>query len=90
MYAVKVYVNRNEKVAYKGICNIGYRPTIGNNNAKTIEVHILNFDEDIYGLDIKVEFVLRMRSEKKFASLKELKAQLEKDKKTAEALLMLS
>lgn len=90
VYAVKVYVNRNEKVAYKGICNIGYRPTIGNNNAKTIEVHILNFDEDIYGLDIKVEFVLRMRSEKKFASLKELKAQLEKDKNTAEALLMLS
>lgn len=90
VYAVKVHINGNEKVAFKGICNIGYRPTVGSNNAKTIEVHILNFDEDIYGLDIKVEFVHRMRSEKKFAGLKELKVQLEKDKECAEQLLHLS
>lgn len=87
VYAVRVYVNRNEKVAYKGICNIGYRPTVGDSNAKTIEVHILSFNEDIYGLDLKIEFVSRMRSEKKFSGLEALKAQLEIDKKTAEGLL---
>lgn len=72
---------------YIGICNIGTRPTVGDNNERTIETHILNFDEDIYGLDIKIEFVGRIRSEKKFPSLNELKDQLQKDKEFAFNLL---
>lgn len=68
---------------YKGICNIGRRPTIGENNALTIEVHILDFDEDIYGLDVKIEFESRLRDEMKFDSLESLKARLCKDRESA-------
>lgn len=65
---------------YKGICNIGNRPTMGDERGLTIETHILDFDEDIYGLDIKIEFVGRMRDEQKFDSIEMLKEQLEYDK----------
>lgn len=68
---------------YKGICNIGTRPTIGEGNARTIEVHILDFDQDIYGLDIKIEFEARLRDESKFDGLEALKQQLQKDKEFA-------
>jgi riboflavin kinase/FMN adenylyltransferase len=70
-----------------GICNIGVRPTVGDNNEKTIETHILDFDEDIYGLDLKIEFVDRMRQESKFDSLEKLKEQLCLDKQQARASL---
>jgi riboflavin kinase/FMN adenylyltransferase len=72
---------------YLGICNIGTRPTVGESNERTIETHILNFNEDIYGLDIKIEFVGSIRSEKKFPSLDALKEQLQKDKDFAYNLL---
>ena len=72
---------------YKGICNIGTRPTIGEGNARTIEVHILGFDEDIYGLDVKIEFEARLRDETRFAGLDALKAQLQLDKEAAERLM---
>ena len=65
---------------YIGICNIGTRPTVGESNERTIETHILDFNEDIYGLDIKLEFVGSIRPEQKFPSLDALKGQLEKDK----------
>ena len=72
---------------YIGICNIGTRPTVGENNQRTIETHILDFNEDIYGLDIKLEFAAYIRSEKKFPSLDALKEQLQKDKDFARSLL---
>ena len=72
---------------YIGICNIGTRPTVGENNERTIETHILNFEEDIYGLDIKIEFVGNIRAEKKFPSLDALKEQLGTDKDYAYNLL---
>lgn len=72
---------------YIGICNIGTRPTVGSNNERTMETHILEFDEDIYGLDIKIEFVSKIRDEQKFGSLVLLKEQLTKDKEYAEQLL---
>ncbi len=77
VYAVDVLL-RKEK--YRGICNIGVRPTVNAGNNISIETHILDFDEDIYGLDLVVEFVGRIREEVKFPSLQALKAQLEKDK----------
>ncbi len=64
-----------------GMCNIGCRPTIGQGNARTIETHIFDFDEDIYGLDINVTFIEKIRDEVKFASLEDLKNQLEIDKR---------
>jgi len=77
VYAVDVYLTGER---YRGICNIGTRPTVNAGNNISIETHILDFDEDIYGLDLQVEFVGRIRDEQKFSDLQALKAQLEKDK----------
>ena len=65
-----------------GMCNIGCRPTIGKGNTRTIETHIFKFDEDIYGLDIQITFIKKIRDEVLFASLDDLKKQLEIDKLT--------
>ena len=77
-----VWVQTSGKT-YRGITNIGIRPTVGINNERTIETHILDFDEDIYGLSIKLEFVAKMRDEVTFSSLDDLKAQLHKDKENS-------
>lgn len=74
-----VWVQTSGKT-YRGITNIGIRPTVGINNERTIETHILDFNEDIYGLSIKLEFVAKMRDEVTFSSLDDLKAQLHKDR----------
>ena len=63
-----------------GMCNIGCRPTVSSGNHRTIETHIFDFDEDIYGLDIKVTFLDKIRDEVKFESLDALRSQLEKDR----------
>ncbi|MGC9151425.1 MAG: bifunctional riboflavin kinase/FAD synthetase [Microbacter sp.] len=66
---------------YLGMLNIGHRPTILENPTKeTIEVHILNFDRDIYGKNISMEIIKKLRNEQKFPDLKALKKQLDKDK----------
>ncbi len=77
VYLVDVHVLGRD---YRGICNIGNRPTVGDNQSRTIETHILDFDEDIYGLDMSIEFVNKIRDEKKFGSMEELKEQISKDK----------
>lgn len=66
---------------FKGITNIGKRPTIGTDNERTIETWISAFDEDIYGLSIKIEFVSKLRDEIAFSSLDELIEQMNADKK---------
>lgn len=62
----------------EGLTNIGIRPTVGG-GALTIETHILDFDEMIYGLDITVDFISRIRDERRFPSLSGLRTQLESD-----------
>ena len=62
------------------MCNIGLRPTVATGNARTIETNIFGFDEDIYGLDMELSFVSKIRDEVRFASVDQLKAQLEKDR----------
>ena len=64
---------------YRGMCNIGMRPTVGG-VSRTIETHILDFDQDIYGLPLTLHFARRIRDERKFDSLESLKEQLELDK----------
>ncbi|MBE6242802.1 MAG: riboflavin biosynthesis protein RibF [Bacteroidales bacterium] len=73
-----------------GMCNIGCRPTVGPGNARTIETNIFGFDEDIYGLDIEVTFVSKIRDEVKFGSFEELRQQLEKDRDACLTILELS
>lgn len=67
-------------IYYKCMINIGYNPTVANDNPKTIEVHILNFEKDIYGEKLRVFFDNKIRDEIKFTSLNELNNQLKKDK----------
>ena len=77
VYCVDVY---REGIKYRGMSNIGIRPTF-NGDKRTLEVHILMDKlEDMYGDRIKIEFISRIRDEKKFDSSDELVAQLEKDK----------
>ncbi|MBQ9194693.1 MAG: riboflavin biosynthesis protein RibF, partial [Bacteroidales bacterium] len=75
VYAVEVEVDSR---SFRGMCNIGVRPTVGG-SAQTIETHILDFDEDIYGLPISLHFLRRIRDERKFPSLDALKEQLGRD-----------
>ena len=70
-----------------GMCNIGCRPTVGAGNARTIETNIFDFDEDIYGLDLKITFIAKIREEVRFDSLEELKKQLENDRNSCLSLL---
>ena len=69
-------------IRYKSITNVGYKPTIGDNKY-TIETHIFNFNHDIYGKEIKVEFLKKLRDEMKFHNLEELGEQIKKDKQMA-------
>lgn len=78
VYAVKITVRNRE---YLGMLNIGSRPTVNHNaDHRTVEVNILDFDEDIYGEPIEAVFYHKLREEQKFASLDALKEQLAKDK----------
>jgi len=73
---------------YHGLTNIGVRPTVGDGCGTTIETHILGFDDDIYGLDIRISFLRRIREERRFGSLSELAAQLSRDREKALAELL--
>ena len=75
VYAVEVEVLG---ATYKGMCNIGKRPTVGG-TTRTIETHILDFEQDIYGLPMRLRFLRRIRDERKFPSLEALRAQLMED-----------
>jgi len=66
--------------------NIGIRPTFGEGE-KTVETHLLNYKDDLYGKDIRVEFVQKLRDEQRFPSSEELKVQIEKDVREVEAIL---
>ena len=70
----------NEAIVY-GMMNIGMNPTV-KGKIQTIEVHFLNFDKDIYGENIQIELLQRLRDEVKFESVEALKAQLSNDKQT--------
>ena len=69
-----------------GMCNIGLRPTVSAGNSRTIETNIFDFDEDIYGLDLEITFIRKIRDEIRFASLEDLKAQLARDKCNCESV----
>ena len=84
VYAVYVFLG-GEKHA--GMLSIGYRPTLNNGIDRSIEVHIFNFDADIYNQPMRLSFVCRTRPELKFDSIDELIAQLHKDEAEITAIL---
>ena len=78
VYAIEVQLNDN---LYPGMLSIGSNPTVNTDNRfRSIEVHILNFDKDIYGEKISVIFRKKLRDEKKFDNLEQLTAQMGRDK----------
>jgi riboflavin kinase/FMN adenylyltransferase len=83
-YAVKVFYRNSP---YPGVVNIGYNPTFSDKEL-SIEVHILNFREDIYNQKLKILFVDRLRDEKKFRNSQELALQIEKDAARAREILL--
>jgi riboflavin kinase/FMN adenylyltransferase len=66
--------------------NIGIRPTFGE-GGKTVETHLLNYKGDLYGKDMRLEFVQKLRDEQRFPSSEELKVQIEKDVRAVAAIL---
>ena len=84
IYAVTVDYNNR---LYKGVANIGYSPTFDDNEF-SVEVHLLDFAENIYGEKIRINFLQRIRNEKKFANISELKEQIKQDIKTAHEILL--
>ena len=77
VYAVNVFVS--DYGIYEGMLNIGYNPTVGGSNDVSIEVHLFDFDRDIYGEFVTVQFLSRVRDEQKFESVHELRDQLRED-----------
>jgi riboflavin kinase/FMN adenylyltransferase len=83
VYAVQCDV---EGRPYLGVSNVGTRPTFGGGD-ETIEVHLLDTDEDLYGKTMRVQFIDRLRSEQHFDSVEELVQQIERDVEQARAVL---
>jgi riboflavin kinase / FMN adenylyltransferase len=77
-----------EGVLYHGVLNLGGRPTVSSDkSSRVLEVHLLDFNRDIYGQDLEVRFVRYLRPEKKFESVDALVRQIEADVRQARALL---
>ena len=83
VYAVRVHLGA---ATHAGVASFGTRPTV-DNGAPLLEVHLLDFSGDLYGQEIEVEFVQRIREERKFDSLDQLVAEMAHDKERARAIL---
>jgi riboflavin kinase/FMN adenylyltransferase len=85
VYATRVRLNDR---FYGGMTNIGFRPTVQpGDTSRTIETHIFHFADDIYGQDLTVHFLERIRSEQRFDSLDALVRQLQRDRETCGRVL---
>ena len=83
VYATRAYIGDKK---YQSVTNIGRRPTFGSKFV-TIEVHILGFQGNLYGQELKIDIIERIRSEIKFDSASELKKQISRDIETGKAIL---
>jgi riboflavin kinase/FMN adenylyltransferase len=70
---------------FDGVCNVGYKPTFKNPDEKnlSIEVHIMDFNKNIYAEEVQIDWYKHLRSEQKFDGIDALKRQIEIDKATA-------
>ncbi|MGG3466678.1 bifunctional riboflavin kinase/FAD synthetase [Neobacillus pocheonensis] len=81
VYAVRMKVKNHW---YNGVCNVGFKPTFNKDSLKiSIEVHLFDFNQDIYGEEVVIEWHLYLRKEQKFSGIDELVAQIDRDKQTA-------
>lgn len=72
---------------YKGIMNIGFKPTVNKGKKRTVEIHLFDYEKEIYGQGLRTKVIERIRDEVKFNSLKELKSQILKDNEKAKIIL---
>ncbi|MCE9788940.1 bifunctional riboflavin kinase/FAD synthetase [Shewanella chilikensis] len=84
VFAVRLWWDGSEQ--YDGVANVGFRPTVQGQNCQ-LEVHLFDFDGDLYGRKVEVELVAKIRDEKPFESLEALKKQIMNDADEARALL---
>jgi len=84
IYAVRVRVGQRD---YDGVLNIGVRPTFDDGVGRSIEVHIIDFVGNLYGQQIRLEFIQRLRDETRFASVQQLVEQIKKDVELARVVL---
>ncbi|MCL2391920.1 MAG: riboflavin biosynthesis protein RibF [Oscillospiraceae bacterium] len=77
VYATKVYLDDGS--SHIGVTNIGVRPTVNESGLVTAETHILNYQGNLYGHQVRIEFYARIRPETKFSGIEELKLQIQKD-----------
>ena len=88
VYAVKVTEeNHVGQKTWAGMLNIGTRPTIGNGEEQSIEVHLLDFDGNLYGQALTLSFIRRLRDERKFRNKGELTKQLHADEEQVRNIL---
>jgi len=83
VYATTVTI---DGIVHASISNIGVRPTFGDSTATTIEAHVMGYSGDLYGRQIRLGFVQRLRDERKFEDVDALRAQIEADRRRAERL----
>lgn len=86
-YGVYATLTRTADGLHPSVTNIGTKPTVKHDNRVTVETHLLDRDEDLYGQPIRVYFVERMRPEKEFQSVEQLKEQISRDSAAAQRLL---
>lgn len=84
VFAVRLYWDNSD--VYDGVANVGFRPTVNGQKCQ-LEVHIFDFDGDLYGRNIEVELVAKIRDEQPFQSLEALKKQINNDANKAKDLL---
>jgi len=85
VYATRAFLS---ETVYQAVTNIGIRPTFGGGQ-RLVEVHLLDFEGELYGRELEIELVARLRGEARFANAEELKAQIMKDVTQARAILEL-
>ena len=78
VYSSMVYV---EGKGYHAMTNVGVRPSV-DGKRRLLETHLFGYEGDLYGLTLRVELIEKIRDEKKFASVEELKGQIERDRKS--------
>jgi riboflavin kinase/FMN adenylyltransferase len=80
VYATRVFTGKN---ILNGVTNVGTRPTVNDGTHQTVETFLIGFDEDIYGENLRIDFIRFLRPERKFDTLDELRGQIAKDVKAA-------
>lgn len=84
VYVTLVYIDGQK---YQAMTNIGKRPTFGEEDQRVIEAHILNYHQNLYGKEFRIEIIQRLRGEKRFNNIEELKKQITEDVKRGSEIL---